>query len=695
MREHAEPDTSAARRDAPPGAAMAGAAAGGGPTAARAGAEPATSHAGAEPATGHAGGKPATSHAATAAGAAAPEECDLLVIGSGAGGLAAAVTAAFHGLRVIVVEKEPVFGGATAWSGGWMWVPRNPLARRAGIEEDPEAPRTYLRHELGNRYDAARVEAFLENGPRMVAFFEANTALQFEAGNRICDIHGATPGAGTGGRSVIAAPYDARRLGALLPRLRRPMRETTLLGLGIQAGPDLAAFMNATRSARAAWHVARRVGRHLYDLARHGRATQLVNGSALVARLARSAADLGVEIRVSSPARSLIVEDGAVRGAVIGTPDGERAIRARRGVVLASGGFPHEVARRRELFPNTPTGHEHWSVAVPSATGDGLRLGESAGGAVDRTLASAAAWCPVSLVPWPDGTVGHFPHIIERAKPGIVAVRRDGRRFVNEADGYYDVVAALLRATPPGEEAAAWLVCTRAFQRRYGLGVSKPAPVPVAPWIRAGYIREGRTVAELAAACGIDPAGLAATLAEYNRHARRGEDPEFGRGSTPYNRYGGDASVTPNPCVAPIETGPFYAVKVVPGSFGTFAGLKADAEARVLDGAGRPIPGLYAAGSDMASVMGGYYPAGGINLGPAMTFGFIAGRHAAGEAVAGVAATGLAEAGMAAADAVADGASPETAGGGRASPGAAGPAPPVAAAPARGEAGRAVRGAVA
>jgi succinate dehydrogenase/fumarate reductase flavoprotein subunit len=188
----------------------------------------------------------------------------------------------------------------------------------------------------------------------------------------------------------------------------------------------------------------------------------------------------------------------------------------------------------------------------------------------------------------------------------------------------------MIRAIPPGEEIASWLVCTRAFQRRYGLGISRPAPVPVAPFIRSGYIKTGRTIAELARNCGIDPAGLEHAVGEYNVGARRGEDPAFGRGSTTYNRYQGDAAVSPNPCVAPIERGPYYAVKVVAGSFGTFAGLKTDANAHVLEASGNPIPGLYAAGTDMASMMGGFYPSGGINIGPAMTFGYIAGWDAAG-----------------------------------------------------------------
>jgi succinate dehydrogenase/fumarate reductase flavoprotein subunit len=563
----------------------------------------------------------------TETGTATRNDCDLLVIGSGAGGLSAAVTAAWHGLKVIVAEKEPVLGGTTAWSGGWMWTPRNPLARRAGIVEDPEAPRAYLRHVLGNNFDEAKVDAFLEAAPRMVAFFEENTAVQFEPGLKIPDTYGNAPGAGTGGRSVIAAPYDARGLGGLVQRLRKPMRETTFLGMTIQAGPDLAAFMNVTRSPRAFLHVAHRFGRHLVDLALHRRGMQLRNGLALVGRLLRSAADLGIELRTSSPAVRLLQEGGAVCGAVLRGPDGEREVRARRGVVLAAGGFPHDRERRRRVFP---ADEQHLTLAVPSATGDGARLGESVGGVVDDTVAAAGAWCPVSLVPFPGGTTGRFPHIIERGKPGIIGVLADGRRFCNEGNGYHDYVDAMLRAVPPGQEVASWLICTRAFQRRYGLGITRPAPLPVEPYIKSGYIKTGRTIAELARNAGIDPAGLERTVAEYNRHAKRGEDPAFGRGATLYNRYQGDQNNRPNPCVAPIERGPFYAVKVVPGSFGTFAGLKADGSARVLDAGGAPIPGLYTAGTDMASVMGGHYPAGGINIGPAMAFGYIAGRHAAG-----------------------------------------------------------------
>ena len=557
-------------------------------------------------------------------------DCDVLIVGSGAAGLSAAVTAAWHGQKVIVVEKDAVFGGATAWSGGWAWVPCNPLAKRAGIIEDVELPRTYLKHELGERYDPAMIDAFLEAGPRMVAFFERHTRLQFADGNAIADIHGDTPGAGTGGRSVIAAPYNGREVGKLLKRLRKTMRETSFMGMPIMAGPDLAAFLNLTRSLPAAWHVTKRFGRHLIDLALHGRALQLVNGVALVARLAKSAEDLGVLLWESAPVTSLTQDAAGVTGAVVKTARGDIRIRARKAVVLAAGGFANDIERRKALFPRTPTGHEHLALPPLGVNGDGLTLGESAGGQINCDLHSTVAWAPVSRVTHSDGSIGHFPHIIERAKPGIIGVLSNGQRFVNEANGYYDYVTAMVEQAPAGEPVASWLICTHDFQRRYGLGISRPFPIPVGPFIQSGYLKSAYTLEGLARVCGIDAKGLQTTVDDYNRHAQTGQDPQFGRGSTPYNRKQGDPLHKPNPCVAPISKGPFYAVKVEPGCFGTFAGLKTNEHAQVLNADGQAIKGLHAAGTDMASIMCGYYPAGGINLGPALTFGYIAGRHMAG-----------------------------------------------------------------
>lgn len=460
----------------------------------------------------------------------------------------------------------------------------------------------------------------------MVDFFENETALQFDSGLHIPDTYGHHPGAGTGGRSVIAKPIDGGALGRQIGLLRPPLRETTFWGLTIQAGADLRAFMTATRSAHSALHVTRRLGRHLWDLARHRRAMQLRNGSALAARLIRSALDCGVDLRVGNAVERLIVESGGVTGAVLHR-DGQRlAVRARCGVVLACGGYGQDMARREATFPRPES---HLSLAVPTATGDGLRLGEEVGGQQASNLASPGAWCPVSHVSWRDGSTGVFPHIIDRGKPGMIGVLASGQRFCNEGLGYHDYVRAMLEAVPPDREVASWLVCDHRFLRRYGLGIVRPAPVPIRPWLRSGYLKEGRTITALARSCGIDERGLEDTVQQFNSLAAQGKDPQFGRGTTPYMRLQGDPNQSPNPCLAPIDHAPFYAVKVVPGSFGTFAGLRTDGKARVLDRNGLPIDGLYAAGTDMASVMGGHYPAGGINLGPALTFGFIAGRHAA------------------------------------------------------------------
>ncbi|MCC6531072.1 MAG: FAD-dependent oxidoreductase [Burkholderiales bacterium] len=554
--------------------------------------------------------------------------CDVLVVGSGAGGMSAAVAAAKLGLDVVLIEKEPYLGGTTAVSGGWLWIPCNPLALRAGVADTIDQARTYLRHELGDRYDEPRVEAYLATGPRMVEFFERETALRFFLGRDYPDYHPDAPGGLAGGRAICASPYDGRELHEALGQIKPPPRELTLFGIKVGSGPDFRHFANAQRSLGSALYVGKRVATHALHRIAYGRDATLMSGGALIGRLVKSALDLGVRLWRSTKTTELIVADGRVAGALAMRGELPIRIAARRGVVLAAGGFPHDSLRRQRLFRQSGGSGECYSLASGGNTGDGLAMAERAGAAVEENYANAAAWMPVSRVPYRDGSFGVYPHTFDRGKPGFIIVDAAGKRFVNEGNAYHDVGEAMLRAaTPP--DFSAFLVCDHAAIRRYGLGMAKPFPLPLAPYLRSGYLKRGRTLAALAREAGIDARGLSETIARFNGPAKEGRDPDFGRGANAYNVYQGDSAATPGPCLAPIARPPFYAVKIYPGDLGTFDGLRTDANARVLDAGGAPIPGLYAAGTDMASIFAGCYPGPGINLGPAMTFGYIAARHLA------------------------------------------------------------------
>lgn len=560
--------------------------------------------------------------------------CDVLIAGSGAGGLAAAVAAAHHGLKVIVAERAPFCGGATARSGGWAWVPGNPLAKADGVNEPRDAFRNYLKAVIGEAdYDHDRIEMFLENAPHMVGFFERFTPLKFTAGAKICDIYGKLPDAGTGHRSVAATPFYATSLPKhLLDILPDQYKMTSFWGMGIMAGPDLGHFLNAMKKPQSFVYAAKRFAIHLWDKAVHGRNMQMVNGLALVARLVQAADEKGVQIRVNSPVQQLCFDEtGKVAGAYLNTPEGLVKVHARCGVVLATGGYPANIERRKN-FPRNPDGTQHWTLAPAEADGAGLALAESAGGYLDARGRSPAAWCPVSIVRFQDGSEGVFPHIADRAKPGIIGVLKNGKRFVNEANGYYDYVAGMLQAVPEGETVESWLIGDHRAIRSYMFGYAKPRPIPLAIYTRyLKCISQADTLDELAEQCGIDPIGLMNTVAAFNQNAKQGIDPDFGRGETPFNRYGGDATTAyPNPSLAPLGKGPYYAVKVQVGSFGTFAGIAVNARSQALRADGSVIDGLYAVGLDQKSVFGGNYPCGGINIGPALTFGYAVGRELAG-----------------------------------------------------------------
>ncbi len=575
--------------------------------------------------------------------ASGEHECDVLVVGTGASGMSTAITAAAHGLEVLVVEKEPRFGGTTARSGGWLWVPGTRLAAELGISEPPGAARTYLEHEAGSHFDPERVDAFLENGPEAIEFFTTRTCVQFDMPAVFPDYHAEAPGGMQGGRSMVTRPFDGRELGERVKLLGLPLPELTVFGMMLGSGKEIWHFMRAFRSLESFAYVTRRIARHGLDVVRHGRGMTLTNGNALAGRLARAAMDLEIPVWLSSPARELLTEGDAVVGARVEREGKPMRIRARRGVVLACGGFPHDIERRKALFRHAPTGREHFSPSPPANTGDGLRLAESVGAYVDTTIPNAAAWVPTSVIRRRDGTEGVMPHFIDRAKPGVIAVNRRARRFTNEANSYHDFVQALVADSREDPEVFAWLLCDHRTLRRYGLGCVPPAPMPLGRYLRSGYLKRAATLEGLAAVIGVDPGTLRTTVDDFNRDVAGGEDSAFGRGSKAYNRYQGDAQVTPNPCLAPIETGPFYAIRLVVGDIGTFAGLVTDRYTRVIGKTGMPIPGLHAVGNDAASVMGGNYPGAGITLGPALTFGYIAGRT-------------LAEAGSAAAIAAASGA---------------------------------------
>ncbi len=552
-------------------------------------------------------------------------EHDLIVVGSGAAGLSCAITAKKRGLDVVVIEKEPVFGGTTALSGGVLWIPLGPHGRQQNPADTREAVRRYMMEETGAFYDEAAIEAFIENGPKMVEFFERETAMQFLP-TLYPDYHPDVPGGVDIGRSILAKPFDIRELGADMARLKPPLKTITFIGMMFNSSnADLKHFFQVTTSLTSFMYVAKRLATHLKELALYRRGIAVTSGNALAARLAKSALDLGIPILTSTPAQGIEMDGERA----VGVRTAQGVLRARHGVVLACGGFPHDVQRIAQAYPHVNRGHQHLSPTPVSNTGDGVNMAEALGAAVDIRFKDAAAWMPVSKVDYGKGEIGVFPHLLDRYKPGIIGVLANGKRFTNESNSYHDVGAAMMRACDGQKETAMWLVCDKTTLAKYGIGFVKPAPMPIGKFLRNGYLIKGDTLAELANNCGIDLAGLEQTVREYNVGAVNGEDPAFGRGRTSFNRYLADPAHQPNPCVAPVQNGPFYAVKLVMGDLGTFDGIRTSVVGEVLKRDGRPIAGLHAVGNDRASIMGGNYPGAGITHGPNMTFGYVTGNHIA------------------------------------------------------------------
>ena len=552
--------------------------------------------------------------------------CDVLVIGSGAAGLTTAITAHHFGADVLVVEKASTFGGTTARSGGWLWVPGNPLASRSGVDDPLQDAKTYIQHEAGNHFDEARVNAFLDNAGAMIDFLETNSEVKFNFGKNYPDYHPDHPGGAEEGRSIHPQPFDGRKLGRSLSTLAQQMPESTFMGMGLNSGPDLKHFLNATKSLRSALFVASRILAHGRDVMVHGRGVRLVNGNALAARLLKTALDRAIPLWSSSPAIQLLKENGRVAGAIVEKDGKAVRVDARHGIVFAAGGFPHDADRTRRHFKHLHAGAAHASLTPEGNTGDALRMAEDVNAALDDSFSNAAAWVPVSLITRKDGSVGRFFHLIDRAKPGVIAVTREGRRFTNESENYHDFVRAMMDACAGGKEVSAFMICDHRTIRRYGLGAVRPSPLPLFPHVRSGYLKTGRSIRELAMSAGIAPENLERTIEEVNRDAAAGRDRAFNRGATSYQRLLGDENFSPNPCIGEISVAPFYAVKIIPGDIATYHGLVTDERTRVLDVERKPIPGLFAVGNDAASIFGGSYPGAGATLGPAMTFGYICGK---------------------------------------------------------------------
>jgi len=559
----------------------------------------------------------------------ASDAYDVVVIGAGAGGMTAAAVAAAEGLSVLVIEKTEFVGGTTAWSGGMVWIPGNTQMKQAGLDDSPSEAASYLADTVPETENADLREAFLARGPEAVDYLEANTEVRLQSVKRYPDYYPEKPGSTAGGRVLEPVSFDGATLGANFVRLRPPLPEFTLFGGMMVNRLDIPHLRKVGRSLRSTLRAMHLVSQYALQRLRAPRGTTLHLGNALAGRLYASLLKRNVDILFGASVEQLLIEGEAVKGVAIRDFSGSRNIGARRGVVLATGGFSHDAELREQLFP---TGSGLVSATAPAGTGDGLHVALAVRASLNTRVASPGYWVPASLFKRANGIQGVFPHTVtDRAKPGVIAVNAAGKRFVNEALSYHEFVLAMLRDGNDVVNRSFYLVCDRRFLWAYGLGRIQPFTHRVKRYVQSGELIEAPSIDALAAAIGVERSTLAKTLEKYNVSARIGLDPEFRRGTTIYQRHLGDPGRSPNPCVAPIEQPPFYALRIVPADLGTAIGLKTDSYARVLRKDGGVFLGLYACGNDMGSIMNGNYPGPGITLGPALTFGYIAGRHLAQE----------------------------------------------------------------
>jgi len=548
----------------------------------------------------------------------APVEVDVLVVGAGAGGMTAALVSALEGLDVLLCEKSDRVGGTSATSAGTIWVPGTAQSREAGFTDNLADAKRYLEAVIGVAPDKRR-DIYFETGPQVVDYLERRSEVKFTPYIRHPDYLANRPGATIGGRPLAPMPFDGRLLGTDFDLVRPPIGEFMALG-GMMIGRDDIEPLARPFASLAAFRAATALlWRHMTDRLRYRRGTRLLMGNALVGRLFYSLRRNGVPVWLNASLQELTVAAGRVSGAVLLVDGNPRRVTVRRGVVLATGGFGGSVDRLND-YVRPPLAH---AVAFAGAAGDGIRMARAVGASIEKDHASPAFWTPVSATAWLDGGCGAFPHLsLDRAKPGLVAVNAAGRRFVDEALSYHEFVIGMHRSHQSVPTIPAWLVCDREFIEKYGLGRVPPGRRRWRRFVASGYLIEATSVAALAGKIGVDAAGLRETVQRHNRFAETGEDEEFGKGSTEFDRHNGDPRHAPNPCLGRIATPPYYAMAVYPSTLGTSVGLSADPDGRVLSENGEPIAGLYVCGNDMASIMRGHYPGPGITLGPALVFAY-------------------------------------------------------------------------
>ncbi len=543
-------------------------------------------------------------------------EVDVLIFGAGMGGMCAALFASLEGLDVLLCEKTDQVGGTTSTSAGTVWIPGSNQAKRDGVPDSIDNARRFLAAEIGPRAEAVR-EAYLAAGPAALDRLEAQTEVKFTAPPRHPDYHSNQPGAALAGRALAPLPFDGRLLAKDFDRVRPPIAPFMVLG-GMMVGKlDIPYLLKPFGSAANFMAASKLLLRHATDRLRFKRGTRLVMGNALVGRLFYSLRRRNVPIEYGAKLVELVKGNGRVDGAVVDIGDKRQTIRARRAVILATGGFGADTKMQKQYNANAPVEHAN---AFAGASGDGFNAAQAAGGAVDANHTMDAFYFPSSL----SGEI-NFPHILlDRAKPGLIAVNKDGRRFVNELASYHDFVEAMLRTNDMSPCIPAWLICDRAFIRDYGIGLVHPGSSErtLARAIADGYLHRAETLMELAQRIAVDGKNLLRTVQEHNRYAETGVDEAFGKGGTEYNQFNGDPENKPNPCLRPIAEPPYFAVAVYPSTMGTCVGLSTDGDARVLDENGAAIGGLYAVGNDMASLFRGVYVGPGITLGPALVFAY-------------------------------------------------------------------------